>query len=1025
MPSQAVLELLVELKDQASSGLASLGGVLKTVGGIAGGVALAGVAAFGAAVVSGVGDAREANQIMAQTEAVIKSTGGAAGFTADQIADMAGQLSAASGQSLFGDDDIQQGQNLLLTFTNIKETLPDATKTMVDLAQAMGTDVKGGAIQLGKALNDPIAGISALSRVGVTFDEKQKAVIKRLQESGDVAGAQKIILAELNKEFGGSAAAAAAADGGWAQFNDRMGEAKETLGAAVLPLMGMLVGVLNDRVLPVVEAGAQAFANLVAAFQTGAESGGGFIGGLTNALYSLDTISPIFDVIGDSIVDLAQSFDEGGLIGLFDNLFLIVTGLPGPFNALAPILDGIAAAFSDGGLQGGIQFLIDKLAEISPGFALLKGVVEAALPPIQEIVLSVFGIISGFIEEHGAKILADLTSVWQQIQSLIAAVLPPIQSVVATVFGAIAAFLAANGDDIQAFLGQTWDQIASIIKIAVELIQAIVVPIFTFIASFIAAHGEEIQALLGAAWTAVKAIIDGALTIIQGVLKAALQLIQGDWEGAWETIKTAAARVWEDIKQLIGAALDELNILFGSFVNDAIAFGANMITGIVQGVKDNAAQLYSTLKNLASDALAAAKAAIHIGSPSKDFADQVGEPIIDGIIAGVSGALPALDSLITGTATALVTTMQTTIARGDSALRSAFQGIVEKAQDATGDIKDAFTGSDIGSALTQLGADVLAGFGQGLMDGIGDVIDVINSTADTVEEAFNDAFDAHSPARRTMPVGAFVIQGIIEGMTNTWPDLLDAIGSLGDDLIETAQKIGDTAQKALSSAFGATASIDRQMAANLDKLADIHDQFNRDYIAQSLEAYQKTAETFADPKAGAQYFKMMSDALFETQKIRDQIAEASSEDEKKRLEEQLILISRAQEAEQAAFLAAQEGATSPLQAIASQIQTLIASMSGTPLSDVQYQAYEQLIALYDQIMNASRRAMGGPVTANQPYWVGERGPELFTPNQSGAIVANGAAGVTFNNVFNLPPGTTQQIADAVIAKLNSQMKGRR
>lgn len=258
--NQAILELILRLKDEASQGLdkvkGSLGGLGDVLGGVAGlaaGAATAGFVALGAAVSGGIADAQAAAQVMAQTEAVIKSTGGAAGYTAQQIADMAGQLSAAEGKSLFGDDDIQKGQNLLLTFTNIKETMPDATAVMVDMAQAMGTDVSSGAMQLGKALNDPIKGVGALSRVGVTFTEEQKEQIKVLQESGDMAGAQAIILAELQKEFGGSAEAAAKANGGWAQINDQWGELWESVGAKILPIMGQFTGFMINTFMPVIE----------------------------------------------------------------------------------------------------------------------------------------------------------------------------------------------------------------------------------------------------------------------------------------------------------------------------------------------------------------------------------------------------------------------------------------------------------------------------------------------------------------------------------------------------------------------------------------------------------------------------------------------------------------------------------------------------------------------------------------------------------------------------------------------------
>lgn len=265
MADTAKLTLEVDVKDLASRSLKSIGASVSSLGKVAAvglGVGLAGatagIAGLGVVLKESIASARDSNKVMAQTEAAIKSTGGAAGFTAQQISDMAGALSAAAGKSLFGDDDIQQGQNLLLTFTNIKDTLPDATKVMVDMAQAMGTDVKGGAIQLGKALNDPIKGISALSRVGVTFTDQQKKQIEAMVKAGHTADAQRVILKELNKEFGGSAAAAAVADGGFAQLQDQLGELAEGMGKQLMPAVTKFMSLLTG---PVVQGGLQFFAD--------------------------------------------------------------------------------------------------------------------------------------------------------------------------------------------------------------------------------------------------------------------------------------------------------------------------------------------------------------------------------------------------------------------------------------------------------------------------------------------------------------------------------------------------------------------------------------------------------------------------------------------------------------------------------------------------------------------------------------------------------------------------------------------
>jgi len=183
----------------------------------AGSVALAaGLAAVGTAAaafaVASVKSLAEVERINVQTAAALKSTGAAAWTSVDQINDLATALENMSGVQA---ESIQAGENLLLTFTNIKDGVgagndifTQATKTMLDMSVAMGTDASSGAIQLGKALNDPTQGITALSRVGVSFTQQQKDQIKAMQEAGDVAGAQKIILAELAKEFGGSAAAA-------------------------------------------------------------------------------------------------------------------------------------------------------------------------------------------------------------------------------------------------------------------------------------------------------------------------------------------------------------------------------------------------------------------------------------------------------------------------------------------------------------------------------------------------------------------------------------------------------------------------------------------------------------------------------------------------------------------------------------------------------------------------------------------------------------------------------------------------
>lgn len=172
----------------------------------------------------------------AKVEATIKATGSAAGVTTEELKKMASELQNVT---LFGDEVTLRGQSMLLTFKQIgTDVFPRATASMLDLATAMGTDVKESAIQLGKALNDPKTGLTALRRVGITFTKEQENLIKNFQATGDIASAQKLILEELESQFGGLAQAVAeSGTGPLIQFGNVVGDVQELLGDALIPLL--------------------------------------------------------------------------------------------------------------------------------------------------------------------------------------------------------------------------------------------------------------------------------------------------------------------------------------------------------------------------------------------------------------------------------------------------------------------------------------------------------------------------------------------------------------------------------------------------------------------------------------------------------------------------------------------------------------------------------------------------------------------------------------------------------------------
>lgn len=247
--------------DDAKKQAKSFKDVLGLIGGVAGDIAgmalqvvaaaattaAVAVGAFGAEVWRSVDAGMQSQQVNTQLAAVLRSTGGAAGVSAQQVNDYADKVSMMTG---IDDEAIVSAQSMLLTFTDIgAKVFPLATDAILDSATAMNggalpsmEQLRGASIQLGKALQDPDAGLGALKRVGVNVDELQKKFGPLMSKEEK----QLMILKELQNEFGGSAKAAGSTFAGQLSILSVMwGNIEEQLGQAVIPLLYQLLPPIN------------------------------------------------------------------------------------------------------------------------------------------------------------------------------------------------------------------------------------------------------------------------------------------------------------------------------------------------------------------------------------------------------------------------------------------------------------------------------------------------------------------------------------------------------------------------------------------------------------------------------------------------------------------------------------------------------------------------------------------------------------------------------------------------------------
>ena len=193
--------------------LGPVAGRISSIGAIIGRVTIAQLA-FTAAAVGTVVVLKSMVSVVANAErqflklqAILKATGGAANLSLGDIQDLSEEIGI---QTLASTQKVRDAAGILLTFKSIQgDVFRSALRLTQDLAEVGFGDLRTASMQLGKALEEPIVGLGALRRVGVSFTESQKEQIRVLSMTGEKTKAQEIIIRALNEQVGGAGVKAA------------------------------------------------------------------------------------------------------------------------------------------------------------------------------------------------------------------------------------------------------------------------------------------------------------------------------------------------------------------------------------------------------------------------------------------------------------------------------------------------------------------------------------------------------------------------------------------------------------------------------------------------------------------------------------------------------------------------------------------------------------------------------------------------------------------------------------------------
>lgn len=524
-------------------------------------------------------EAVESIKVGKETSRVLKTTGGAANVTAKQVSALATAISNKTG---IDDEAVQSGANLLLTFTKVRneagkgnDIFNQATGVVQDMAVTFKQSGKSSAIQLGKALQDPIKGVGALARIGVQFTDQQKAQIKTMVESGNILGAQKIILGELKTQTAGAAAAQATATEkmatGWNNI-------KEAVGIGLRPVIDEFANFMSGRVFPVL---------MTAATWLGERIPG-----------AIDRMKKIFATVKTAVAGFFASFKGGEAGATVDVLrghlqtlvdFIRVNVLPVVRQFAQFFVTQVIPALRTVG-----QFI---LREVVPRFF----AIQRAVLDLYAVVIPIIRQIVGAIVGQFMKMRPQIMSVWTSVKEIITGVMFIIREVITSVTNIIRMVWDRWGKQITAVVTTVFRGLVNIISGVMKAIAGIIKLVVALIKGDWSGAWNAIKQIFSGVWQAIRGILTVATAALRATLAAwwakvkslwtsAQTAVRSSWTGFWTGVRNTASTMIEAVRSRVVGVLGRIRDAFRTTVGNikTIWNGVkNAVSAPVEWIKNN------------------------------------------------------------------------------------------------------------------------------------------------------------------------------------------------------------------------------------------------------------------------------------------------------------------------------------------------------------------------------------------------------------------------------------------------------
>jgi phage-related protein len=486
----------------------------------------------------------------------IKTMGVAGTVSFKGLSDAARQFSMQTG---IAQTELLGASGKLVTFANVAKRgtgfINETTQAAADLSASGFGSVSSASVMLGKALYNPLKGMTALTRVGVSFSDQQQKVIAHLMKTGQTAKAQAIILGAVQAQVGGTAK----------KIADPWDKAKASLQAAAITIGQALVPVVS-KVADLVAKAAQWFQKLSPSMQ-----------------HTVVVVAALAAALGPILIIGGKLF---GAIGSIINGFKALQGAMQAFQ----IASKLAFVANPWFLLGAAIVAVAVL--VITHWDTVKKFLLAVWDAIKGAAFAVWNAIKGYVELV-AKIVIGYFKIWLAIGKAVFGALKAIAGAVWRAIGAYvkawlivtkAVFTVAKKvvlavwNAIKKAAQTVWHWISTYIKVQIAIVRAVL----GAIKAFAIAVWNGIKAVAINAWNAITAVVKRVWQGWQNIGHAIISFFSGVWgkvkdagSSAWNGIKNAAQSAWNGI---VGLAKSSLNGLI-SLINGLIRGMNTLISG--------------------------------------------------------------------------------------------------------------------------------------------------------------------------------------------------------------------------------------------------------------------------------------------------------------------------------------------------------------------------------------------------------------------------------------------------------------